>query len=218
MAEQIAKLKEAQEQAQATAGVDEQIAALDTRMKTGWELLDAVRDFWRQQEAAEAAQAKITEAEKEIALYDALVKALAPDGIPSKMIAEALGPINDLLAVASVHLFPGRPLILTETMDIELSGSPYTTLSKSAKFRVGVAFQYVLAKLAGARLLMIDEADILDPLNRAALTDFLLNIRENFDTIMVFATSSQAHPSHYPHIQVWWLEDGRVAPVAQKVA
>ena len=81
-----------------------------------------------------------------------------------------------------------------------------------------MAFQYVLAKLAGERLLLIDEADILDPLNRAALTDFLLNIREDFDTIMVFATSSQAYPSPYPDIQVWWLEDGRIAPVVQKAA
>jgi len=71
----------------------------------------------------------------------------------------------------------------------------------------------VLANLAGARLLMIDEADILDPLNRALLIEFLLEISQEFDTILVFATSDEAKPSPVPEIQVWWLEEGRIAPV-----
>jgi len=213
LADKIAKLKEHQEQATATAGLDQQIEALNTRMKTGWELLDAIRDFWRQKEAAEAAQAKIGEAEKEIAFYDAMAKALAPDGIPSQLIGEAISPVNDLLEVASVLLFPGRDLALTEDLNIELFGSPYATLSKSAKFRVGVAFQYVLAKLAGARLLLIDEADLLDPSNRTALIDFLLEIQPDFDTIIIFATSQEAKPSSIPEIQIWWLESGRIRPV-----
>jgi hypothetical protein len=86
-------------------------------------------------------------------LYDYLAKAFAPDGIPSQMIAEAIGPMNELLAVAAAYLFPGRTLEITDKLDIELSGSPFITLSKSTKFRVGVAFQYALAKLDGACLL-----------------------------------------------------------------
>lgn len=197
---------------------DKQVAALDRRLDNGRALLAAVEKFWTEKERADQAEAQLEATEKEIALYDALAKALAPEGIPSQMIAEVLGPVNDLLAIASAILFPGRNLALNGDLDIELSGSPFSTLSKSARFRVGVAFQYVLAKLAGEKLLLIDEADILDPLNRAALTDFLLNIMEDFDTIMVFATSNQAHPSPYPDIQVWWLEDGRIAPVVQMAA
>jgi hypothetical protein len=78
---------------------------------------------------------------------------------------------------------------------------------------VGVAFQYVLAKLAGARLLLIDEADLLDPSNRTALIDFLLEIQTDFDTIIIFATSQEAKPSPIPEIQIWWLESEQVRPV-----
>lgn len=193
---------------------DKQLVAIDRRLDNGRALLHAVENFWFEKDRADQARVQLEAVEKEIALYDSLAKAMAPNGIPSQMIAEALEPINDLLAVASSQLFSGRSLILTESLDIELSGSPFATLSKSARFRVGVAFQFVLAKLAGERLLMIDEADILDPLNRAALTNYLLDIREDFDRIIVFATSSRAYPSPYPDIQVWWLEDGRIAPVA----
>ena len=102
--------------------------------------------------------------------------------------------------------------MLTQDLEVYRS-SPYACLSKSARYRAGICFQYVLATLAGARLLMIDEADILDPVNRAQLIDFLLAVRQDFDTILVFATSDHADPSPVPEIQVWWLEEGRIRPV-----
>jgi len=217
LADKIAKLKENQAQAQDTAGIDEQIAALDARMRTGYELLDAVRDFWRKKEAAEAVTAKVAQAEKEITLYDAMAKALAPDGIPSALIAEALGPFNERLYFASSYLFPEHesyPLTLTKDLEVQRD-ILYPCLSKSARYRAGICFQYVLATLAGARLLMIDEADILDPPNRSQLINFLLAIREDFDTILVFATSNHALPSSSPDLQVWVIIDGQVQPLNQ---
>ena len=215
LADKIVKLKEAQGQAQDSTSIDEQITALDQRMRTGYEMLDAVRDFWRKKDAAEAALAKVAQAEKEIVLYDALAKALAPDGIPSQLIAEALEPFNKRLYLASSYLFPEYedcPLVLTQDLEVYRS-SPYACLSKSARYRAGICFQYVLATLAGARLLMIDEADILDPVNRVQLIDFLLAVRQDFDTILVFATSDHADPSPVPEIRVWWLEEGTIHPV-----
>ena len=209
----VEKLKSQKASSEATAALDNSTASLDARLARGQDLLYAVSDFWRRKAEAEKAQEKIGQVEAEVTLYDTLAKALAPDGLPSRLIAEALGPVNDLLDVASVHLFPGRSLALTEALDIELSGCPFATLSKSAKFRVGVAFQYVLAKLAGDRLLVIDEADLLDPSNRTALIDFLLEIQPDFDTIIIFATSQEAKPSPIPEIQIWWLESGRIRPV-----
>lgn len=220
LSEKIAKLKEQQEQVTATAQLDQKIAVLDVRMKTGYELLDAVRDFWRKKEAADAAAFKLAEADKEVILYNALAKALAPDGIPSQFIAEALEPVNERLRFASSYLFPefeDSPLVLTQDLEVYRS-SPYACLSKSARYRAGIAFQVVLAQLAGARLLLIDEADILDPVNRAQLIDFLLAVRQDFDTILVFATSDHADPSPVPEIQVWWLEEGKVSPVRAREA
>lgn len=215
LAAEITKIKV---EAARTADLDKEIAVLDDRMKIGQDLLATVRTFWREKDAFDAAVAKLAKAEKEAILYDDLAKALAPEGIPSRMIAEALKPMNDLLQVAADHLFPGRTLALNKELAIDLSGSPYVTLSKSAKFRVGVAFQYALAKLGGARLLMIDEADILDPGNRGQLIDFLLAVRQDFDTILVFATSDHADPSPASEIQVWWLEKGKITPVSQPMA
>ncbi|MFP3868865.1 MAG: hypothetical protein ACLFUU_12030, partial [Desulfobacteraceae bacterium] len=204
--------------AETSPDLKEKIADLDDRIELGQELLVKVKDFWAQHNHYQETKEQITRVEQEIKLFDTLAKALAPDGIPSQMIAEALEPVNKLLATAAHHLFPGRALTLTRNLDIELSGSPYTTLSKSAKFRVGVGFQYTLAKLAGDRLLMIDEADVLDHYNRANLIDFLAAIMADFENIMVFATSDHVHHSPLPEIQVWWLKDGQIAKVGEQMA
>jgi hypothetical protein len=98
--------------------------------------------------------------------------------------------------------------VLTQDLEVYRS-SPYACLSMSARYRAGICFQYVLATLAGARLLMIDEADILDPVNRAQLIDFLLAVRQDFDTILAFATSDHAAPSQVPDIKFWWLKEGK---------
>lgn len=210
LATKVARLKE---QTAATAEMDQEIALLDTRMQIGRELLDAVRTFWRKKNEVDAAKAELAKADIEAVLNDTLAKALAPEGIPSRLIAEALKPMNDLLQAAAAHLFPERTLVLNRDLEIELSRSPYVTLCKSEQFRVGVAFQYALAKLAGARLLMIDEADILDPQNRDQLIGFLLEIQPEFDTILVFATSDHARASLNPDIDVWVLLDGKIYPL-----
>jgi DNA repair exonuclease SbcCD ATPase subunit len=196
------------------ADLDAQLTRLENRLEIGRTLLAAVREWHIKADQAAQYQEMMARAAEEIDLYDALAKAFAPDGLPSRLLAEALGPVNDLLDQAGVHLFPGRSLGLTAELDIELSGCPFITLSKSARFRVGLAFQYALARLAGARLLLIDEADVLDPSNRAGLFDFLLEVRKHFDTILVGATASDAKPSPVPEIQVWWLENGNITALA----
>jgi hypothetical protein len=222
LVDKIAKLKAQEDQATVTAGIDEQITALDFRLQVGLDLLDAVRKFWREKEAADAAAVKLAEADKEVVLYDALAKALAPTGIPSQLITEALGPVNERLAFGSGYLFPDcdehQPLHLTQDLEVYRGITPFSLLSKSARYRAGICFQYVLATLAGARLFLVDEADILDPLNRSQLIDFLLAVHKDFDTILVFATSDHADPSPIPELAVWWIQDGVISPVRAREA
>ena len=99
-----------------------------------------------------------------------------------------------------------------------MQNSPYVTLSKSAKYRVGVAFQYALARLTGARILLIDEADILHGDNQTELINFLLAKIENFDQVIVFMTAA-APPQMLgvgdPRLQTWWLDNGKITKYGQ---
>lgn len=210
---QIAALKNQQARGDEMAKLQNEINDLANQIARGEELKNQVRMFWQLKKVAEDTTAKIKEAEKEIALYDTLSKALAPNGIPSALIAEALGPVNNLLGEAAAYLFPGRTLTLTEDLTIMLQEQPFVTLSKSARFRVGIAFQYALAKMSGVRLLMIDECDMLDPQNRAQLTALLLRIQPDFDNILIFSTTDHAIPSPIPEMQVWVMQARKVYPL-----
>ncbi len=97
----IEDLKAKKEAADTMRPLDDKVTALDTRIETGQALLDAVRDFWRHKDAADQARERIDKMEAEIILYDSLAKSMAPDGIPSQLIKDALRPVNEALALAS---------------------------------------------------------------------------------------------------------------------
>jgi hypothetical protein len=208
--EELAKLESEPE----AGDLDAEITARQNRINRGHLFQQSARVYETDLKYYQAKMEKLADAEQEVIIYDALQKALAPDGIPSQMIAEALDGINDLLDEAATYLFPGRYLHLTGDLGIVLQNSPYVTLSKSAKYRVGVAFQYALARLVGSRILLIDEADILDTKHFEAFYTFLLAHLENFDQIMVFLTADCIYDIFGdPRAQAWWLEDGKLSQV-----
>lgn len=174
-------------------------------------LLARIASYREALEASQKAEKEVAGLQDKVDFIDALVKALEPGGIPSQMILEALEGLNGYLAEAAAYLFPDRTLQVNGNLGIDLEGTPYTTLSKSAKFRVGVAFQYALARLAGARVLMIDEADILDHIGRVELINFLMTQLYNFDQMLVFFTAD--HPVLSPVADNWWLENGVIEKV-----
>ena len=195
---------------------DTEIATRQRRIDRGVAFDRAVHDYNLALDRYQDTITRLAAAEQEVIIYDALQKALAPDGIPSQMIAEALDGINELLEEAASYFFPGRYLHLTGELGIVLQNSPYITLSKSAKYRVGIAFQYALARLTGARILLIDEADILDDDRQDDLIKFLLAKVADFDQIMVFMTCTEPPDFVWDgnEMQVWWLENGAITKVA----
>ena len=199
------------------ADIDAEIATRQRRIDRGASFDRAVHDYNLALGHYQETITRLAAAEQEVIIYDALQKALAPDGIPSQMIAEALDGINELLEDAASYFFPGRYLHLTGDLGIVLQNSPYITLSKSAKYRVGIAFQYALAKLTGARILLIDEADILDDDRRGDLIKFLLAKVADFDQIMVFMTCIEPPDFVWDgnEMQVWWLENGQIVSQAK---
>lgn len=203
--EELTKLESEPE---AGADLDAEIATRERRIARGRIFQEKIKEYEKDLASFQEARGKIEACTQEITLYDTLAKALAPDGIPSQMIVEALDGVNERLAEAATYLFPGRNLHLTPELNIVLKNSPFPTLSKSAKFRVGIAFQYALARLAGARILMIDEADTLDTMHRMALINFLLAHLSGFDQVLVFFTTDKPFYIADPRVQNWWLENG----------
>lgn len=191
------------------ADLDIEITTREQRLAKGRAFQSAITKYEGELSRFQETQTKVAVAVQEIELYDLLAKSLAPDGIPSQLISEALDAVNTLLQEAADYLF-ARHLCLTPELKIVLEGSPFATLSKSEKFRVGVAFQYALAKLAGAKLMLIDEVDILDFVHQVELSNFLLaRVASEGIQVLLFETADSPISSNSPEIKIQWLEHGK---------
>ncbi len=216
-------LRELEESGLTEAPSDEEIAALKTRIdalkhsranqQAGIRMLeDAVR------RAAEADEktARAAALHQDVQQWEAVADALAPDGIPGDMLAEALGPINDRLKASSEDAEWAR---VTIDSDMAIYSSfkegnqaqrPYTLLSESEKWRADAMIAEAISFLSGMKLLVLDRFDVLDLKGREDLLIWLDIITQDgeVETAMIFGTLKSL-PAQLPNtIGAIWIDNG----------
>lgn len=152
---------------------------------------------------------------------DLVIEAVSEKGFLVDILAERLPAlaeeVNEWLGV----LTDGRYRVAFRwdkgmQIDIEAAGrtTPLRFLSESEQKRVGIVLQAILAKLSGLRFIMIDEADDLDPGNRAALVSLLrsLLVAGVIDQAIVLSTLGDIAPKNpgIPGVGVYLVETGTV--------
>lgn len=143
---------------------------------------------------------------------------LAPEGIQSKMMADALAPIRDRLQKTATAT--GWPLVgIDDDMTIRIGGRPYGLNSQSAMWRADAALTEAISYLSGERFFMLDEVDVLDNGNRMAFLKWLHGIAaaREVDTALVSGTFKEA-PTCPPTFQVEWVQDGMVREALKEAA
>lgn len=183
-------------------------------------LLGQIKALDEAARAAEIADKKTADAAQhhaDVAAWDLVGDALAPDGIPGEMLAEALGPINTRLAQSAADT-GWRGIMITDGMEIladhgRKDGStsrPYSLLSESEKWRVDAMIAEAVSHLAGLKLLVLDRFDVLDIQGRTDLLAWLDILAANgeIDTALIFGTL-KALPGELPAtIGAHWIEAG----------
>ena len=169
--------------------------------------LRAAQDRQRQmQEAERAAAAAIdrtaraaaahADAQAWVALGDAV------EALPNEMLAAGLAPLNALLRELAGHARPdlfvtprGLPLVpqVSPDMVIRCGHRPYHAFSDSERWRIDALLGAAVASLSGHRLLVLDEADLLQPSLRPALLGWLdaLVTAGHIETVLVMATTRE---------------------------
>jgi DNA repair exonuclease SbcCD ATPase subunit len=135
-----------------------------------------------------------------------LVKKVGADGIPAQLLDEAIGPVEKEANERLEQLTNGEYSLQIEVEPdfiIMVTHGGVTTdlkrLSSSERLRLGIILQDAIARLARARLLVIDNADLLDSQNRVALMKLLVAIKDDYNSIVVLATKSVPEVKN-PHI------------------
>ncbi len=171
---------------------------------------------------ADAAEAKTTQAARhadDVAAWDAIAKALGPDGIPADILAEALGPIGERLAQSAAD--SGWQMVaIDRDMAVTYGGRAYALCSESERWRADAMLAEAVAHVSGARLLVLDRMDVLDLQGRADLLGWLDTLADlgEIDTALVFATL-KGLPAQLPaHVGAHWIDGGHLAPQLKEAA
>ncbi|MHB0992642.1 MAG: hypothetical protein ACYC0M_15395 [Burkholderiales bacterium] len=178
-------------------------------------LKDAERASKQADERTEKALAAHTKASEWALIADAL----APDGIPGEMLAEALEPINQRLFQSAGDADWGRVEIHADMRITGAGERDYNLLSESEKWRVDAMIAEAVSHLSGIKLLMLDRVDCLDMKGREDLIAWLDILAQDgeIETALIFGTLKQI-PNGLPDtLSAFWIENGSVVDL-KKVA
>jgi len=172
--------------------------------------------------AEKGKQAERARLADEIEVLEVLVELTSPKGIPGRLLAGTIGPLEKLANERLSRLTGGRyQLRLDVDPDFSIvvshdgAESDLKRLSSSERLRIGVILQDAVSRLSGLRVMMIDNADALDPQNRALLMDLLLEIKADYDSIIVLSTigPNGVENPHIDDVTVYLIEDGKIEKV-----
>lgn len=207
-----------------TSKLQSTIATLDTRLAKGRQILATLDAAERAGEEAQQLAAALQHAKDEAAALDALVTALGPGGIKTRMLRELC---DDLQEVANRYLGElGAPPMRFDTHDrfaveVNVAGgwAPPAVLSRSERMRLGAALAATFAERVGLPLLVLDDADALGPDERAGLVDWLMGLPwvladgpAGGSTIFVLAVRGEVEP-YDPGVEgmaMWLVDAGQI--------
>lgn len=171
--------------------------------------LDGIKALKAQAEAAEKKTTEAAAHHADVAAWDQIAAALAPDGIPGEMLAEALEPFNERLDQSAIDADWMR-IGINADMSIEtFDGRPYKLLSESEKWRADAMLAEAISHLSGLKLMVLDRFDVLDLKGRGDLLCWLDTLAEQreIDTALVLGTL-KALPASSEFLTAHWIENG----------
>lgn len=195
------------------AAIRTTIAALDASTASQ-------RDAANKAKAAAEKTRRAAEHHEGITGWDAVAKALAPDGIPGEILGETIAPLNALLKTISQQ--SEWPLVqIGADMSIRVDGRHYGLWSESGRWRADAALAAMIAAQSGIKYVVLDRIDVLSLHNRGKLMKWLaVATRSGFlDGALVLGTL-KAQPTGLP-VQTFttaWLENGRIAAQQKQAA
>lgn len=153
--------------------------------------------------------AKAAEAHERVKAWLAIAEQLSPGGIPLRLLAKAINPINEQLAMLA-GVAKWKVATIDADMGITYGGRAMALCSESGKWRCNVMLQLAIATLSGIKLAVIDRFDVLEIAARqkfCALADNLVKTGL-IDSIIVCGTLKEA-PRMPANWQSLWLANGK---------
>lgn len=168
----------------------------------------------------EASIAKAQAAHQDVVAWTGMVDALSPTGIPAEILADAIGPVNELLQRLS-GTAGWSPVQISADIDVTFGGRLYGLLSESERWRCDATLALAIAKLSGLRLALLDRFDVLDIPARTQQAMKLfqsLAAGGEIDTLIVAGTLKEPMAKTPEWLQAVWINAGQLVDQQQQAA
>jgi ATPase involved in DNA repair len=198
------------------AALEQRIAAIKHHRGNHQAAIRLMEETERRAAEADEKTVRAAALHLDVQAWEAIADAMAPDGIPGDMLAEALEPINERLTMSS-NTSEWLRIGIEADMTVSAEGRPYALLSESEKWRADAMIAEAIAHLSGVRLLVLDRFDVLDMRGREDLLVWLDEIAAagEIDTALIFGTL-KALPAGLPEtVQAFWIEGGVVGQMKE---
>ncbi|WP_241281283.1 AAA family ATPase [Pseudomonas aeruginosa] len=156
----------------------------------------------------------------EVCAWSALADALSPTGIPAEILADAIGPVNELLQRLS-GTAGWSPVQISADIDVTFGGRLYGLLSESERWRCDATIALAIATISGLRLALLDRFDVLDIPARTQQAMKLfqsLAAGGEIDTLIVAGTLKEPMAKTPTWLQAVWIDAGQLADQQQQAA
>ena len=156
----------------------------------------------------------------EVCAWGALADALSPAGIPAEILADAIGPVNELLQRLS-GTAGWSPVQISADIDVTFGGRLYGLLSESERWRCDATLALAIATISGLRLALLDRFDVLDIPARTQQAMKLfqsLAVGGEIDTLIVAGTLKEAMAKTPEWLQAVWINAGQLVDQQQQAA
>lgn len=160
----------------------------------------------------EASIAKAQAAHRDVVAWTGMADALSPTGIPAEILADAIGPVNELLQRLS-GTAGWSPVQISADIDVTFGGRLYGLLSESERWRCDATLALAIATISGLRLALLDRLDVLDIPARTQQAMKLfqsLAAGGEIDTLIVAGTLKEAMAKTPTWLQAVWIDAGQL--------
>lgn len=193
--------------------VETSIQKLESQITTQQTAQAEMQRLLKQSQDADEKTKKAEKHHTDFVEWSKIVDALAPEGIPGDLLAEAIKPFNERMR-DTASTTGWKQISIDADMTIRADGRTYTLLSVSARMRADWAIAEALAHLSGNKLLVLDGIDVLLPSDRLVLIRWLDGLATAGEIETGIMIGSFVAPPKIPldTVTVCWMENGELTP------
>lgn len=143
-----------------------------------------------------------------------IIDMLKPEGLRQAKLSRVLMKLNDTYLKPLSAAWGASPVMIDGDMYIWLGVTPYHLCSRSEKFAVSTIIQLAISMLDGSSMVVIDDADALDPPSRSSVLKAVMTAKLPALICCAIGTPQQA-----PVLQktgagiTYWAHDATADPV-----